>query len=460
MNKAKILLSLSLAANLVAAIMLARNFSGSSSVTAPAQPPVERTALKIPEHKATTETSRPRIPATPALLVAGDTNQLTKIWGRVADPDYKQFVANLRAIGMPEETIQDIVMFDLFKSLGEQMGGLARRTAVPFWQCRKYGPKPADVTNEVQEATAQLEAMTTDLLGVAPQRWFLDRWSWLEVAMSGSNSENFWALQEMFAGLGEMNDLNWMPPGRLNDLRMLHLQHDKARRELQQKIDAAKTDEERAALRKDYEKFTDDNEKAEDAFLTEAERREKELREDNHLTQQLANVDVTRAEYERLHDLAKGCNATNVPLFRDGTPEAAQALNILGAERFAEFQRGADPKYGEMLNYCVQKKVAPETAIQLYDIRKTCAQSIRDGASFKEARAEGINAFTALLGADDVKSYQWMLPSASLYVVTSKDTMETIATKYHVTPELILNASVLSAGATLSPGQTIQIPHL
>jgi hypothetical protein len=58
---------------------------------------------------------------------------ISNIWKQVAVSDYQQFAENLRALGVPEETVRDIVMMDLIKTLGEDMMTLSRRAEKPFW---------------------------------------------------------------------------------------------------------------------------------------------------------------------------------------------------------------------------------------------------------------------------------------------------------------------------------------
>ena len=54
------------------------------------------------------------------MLAMADTNAASKgfKWEAVEAPDYKQYIANLRAVGCPEQTIRDIIITDLDRTYG------------------------------------------------------------------------------------------------------------------------------------------------------------------------------------------------------------------------------------------------------------------------------------------------------------------------------------------------------
>ncbi len=57
-----------------------------------------------------------RVQAAPTVVEGGTvTNAATFDWRRVESSDYRQYIANLRAVGCPEETIRDIIVADVKK---------------------------------------------------------------------------------------------------------------------------------------------------------------------------------------------------------------------------------------------------------------------------------------------------------------------------------------------------------
>jgi len=85
-------------------------------------------------------------------------------WASVESSDYKQYVANLRAIGCPEQTIRDIVLMDLDRTYGQRMARLNSAWA-KYWQA----PNPAEATRlgvEQRRITEEKYAVIRGLLGI------------------------------------------------------------------------------------------------------------------------------------------------------------------------------------------------------------------------------------------------------------------------------------------------------
>ena len=72
-----------------------------------------------------------------AYVAVNFTNMITVDWQMVESEDYKNYIANLRAIGCPEETIRDIIIADvnkLFAARQSQAAGGAARQEFQFWK--------------------------------------------------------------------------------------------------------------------------------------------------------------------------------------------------------------------------------------------------------------------------------------------------------------------------------------
>src|SRR5215207_3202040 len=91
-------------------------------------------------------------------------------WRNVESEDYKKYIANLRAIGCPEETIRDIIVADvnkLFEARKKEMSG-SSTNKFQYW---KTGNFFTDMFNEEKlQKTRQLakekQALLKELLGV------------------------------------------------------------------------------------------------------------------------------------------------------------------------------------------------------------------------------------------------------------------------------------------------------
>ncbi|MEW6301991.1 MAG: hypothetical protein AB1705_00875 [Verrucomicrobiota bacterium] len=94
-------------------------------------------------------------------------------WRVVESEDYKKYIANLRAIGCPEETIRDIIIADVNKLFEARKKEL--RKAAPefkFWQTGRQmfaQIMNEDVIKQNQELAQEKRALLKELLGVEPE---------------------------------------------------------------------------------------------------------------------------------------------------------------------------------------------------------------------------------------------------------------------------------------------------
>ena len=159
----KTLLIFSLVMNVALGAMLLRS--------KPVAPPV---ALALAQTKAA-----PFVPATPA---AAKTRTVTQVvtntvaqkfdWNAVESDDYKKYIANLRAIGCPEETIRDIITADVNKLYDAKRKALAGpKKKYEFWKPGMMLGAPADPERTEKERALNKEKrlLLTDLLGSAPE---------------------------------------------------------------------------------------------------------------------------------------------------------------------------------------------------------------------------------------------------------------------------------------------------
>ena len=56
-------------------------------------------------------------------------------WGQLETSDYREFIARLRAIGCPEQTIRDLVIADIDKLYAAKVQSLRpMRKSLQYWQ--------------------------------------------------------------------------------------------------------------------------------------------------------------------------------------------------------------------------------------------------------------------------------------------------------------------------------------
>jgi len=91
-------------------------------------------------------------------------------WSAVETSDYKQYAANLRAIGLPEELVRAIVIADVNAHYAPKEEAL-RRKQLPYdvsWAQREgsYGPSEWDRIAQLREVQTEKQAALKEILGI------------------------------------------------------------------------------------------------------------------------------------------------------------------------------------------------------------------------------------------------------------------------------------------------------
>ena len=93
-------------------------------------------------------------------------------WRMVESEDYKKYIANLRAIGCPEETIRDIIKADVNKLFASRKQALnASTNKFEFWKAGNFFASIMDEEKikQSQELAKEKRALLKELLGVEPE---------------------------------------------------------------------------------------------------------------------------------------------------------------------------------------------------------------------------------------------------------------------------------------------------
>jgi len=109
---------------------------------------------------------QPRTITTSTILAAALAKPFD--WRLVESEDYRKYIANLRAIGCPEETIRDIITADIGKLFASRAKAL-RASAKKYEYCRsweKAEPYDEETMQKLGELAKQKQAMFKELLGV------------------------------------------------------------------------------------------------------------------------------------------------------------------------------------------------------------------------------------------------------------------------------------------------------
>jgi hypothetical protein len=113
----------------------------------------------------------PVAPAQPTLVY--QTNDFH--WSQLESTDYRQYIANLRAIGCPESTIKDIILTDVMRLYAQRRGQFYHNgRAFNYWETNdKRKLKQAQIEERDRQLAAidkELPAVLRELLGVNYER--------------------------------------------------------------------------------------------------------------------------------------------------------------------------------------------------------------------------------------------------------------------------------------------------
>ncbi len=175
--------------------------------------PAEAVVVKrdIAARKAKAAARKPEMP----VEVVDNSAKFNFDWAGVESEDFKKYIANLRAIGCPELTIQDIILAELDYIYEPKMNALkGLNVPVPvqkFWRENAPSPNPQRAPNadaEVKRLFEERRALIQELLGKEekPMRtannYFEDSAQSRHAFLSAENLEKMHQLESKYEKLG------------------------------------------------------------------------------------------------------------------------------------------------------------------------------------------------------------------------------------------------------------------
>src|SRR5208282_183922 len=96
-------------------------------------------------------------------------------WSQLESTDYRQYIANLRAIGCPESTLRDIIMTDVMRLYAQRRGQYYQNgREFKFWETDEKRALKQTQLEEREKQLAQIDkelpAVLRELLGVNYER--------------------------------------------------------------------------------------------------------------------------------------------------------------------------------------------------------------------------------------------------------------------------------------------------
>ncbi len=410
----------------------------------------------------------------PVVSVPEDTSSATNVrakpifvvrkqyfnWDQVESPDYPIYIARLRDIGCPEETIRDIVIADVNKLYAAK-----RLEEVPSPEQEWWRSTPD--TNLIAAAavkTAQLDqerrALLTTLLG---PNWEVGESAHTTLALNGP----------------VLGDLSSSTRQAVRDA--VAKSQDRTRAYLDGQAAAGKQPDPADMARLEQQMRTDLSK-----ILTPAQLEEFLLRYSataDNLRKQLRGFDVTQDEFRsifRLQDpvvqqLALGSSPNDSAAEQSAQQKQLQDAikNVLGVDRWQAFQQSQEPAYQDAVAVAAQYDAPTNVVSALYHLNlasKQLQDRINNDPNLTpEQKADQLKALATqeqtdgdqLLGI--VPPEQQAAPTpppppVQIHNYTPGETLDQIATRYGVTTADLVNANPNINLNVLQSGTPIRVP--
>jgi hypothetical protein len=285
-------------------------------------------------------------------------------WSQVQSEDFAEYVANLRAIGCPENSIRDIIRGALADTFLERRRALMEPVQKEYWNLIVHGMGAfrARTRKEIEQLSKETMEKAEALVSAQPKaRRPSRRHSEIASFLPKDKQRQFVELNHQF---DEMQQA--VPPergqqgaGRAEKLQEIQRQRDQA-------IQALLTPEELAEYRLRTSRFAGVG-----SNLVGLELSVDELRTMARTYQQFAAADggLNRNDPDYAAKLAEQKEA------RRQRDEAVKTL--LGEERFADYQRAGDSGYQQIYQVAERYQLPRETAAQVDDVRKAALEAAK-----------------------------------------------------------------------------------
>ena len=329
-------------------------------------------------------------------------------WRMVESEDYRKYIENLRSIGCPEETIRDIITADvnkLFEARRKEMRA-ASTNKFEFWKSGAMfsGMMDEEKIKQRQELAKEKRELLTALLGVAPEE-----------------------KPDMASLMGPMEDmLDFLPEGK--QAKIIDLMQSMQTKMMKSMKDGTPDAGDMKAMQNAQKEMEAEMAK----ILTPQEFEDYQLRLSQTsmmMRMQLASFEPNEQEFRDIFKLQKEFDNEYGAMgmgFSDEPDKAAKAkkeLNeqmkvILGAERYADYERSQDHVYQGIAKVAQREGLPKEAGIKVYDMKKvaeieankvradTALSAEQRKAALEAIRVETERAMGQVLGPKALESYQ------------------------------------------------------
>lgn len=330
-------------------------------------------------------------------------------WETVESPDYKEYIANLRSIGCPEETIRDIIIADVNKLFEDRKKALKKpQEKFKFWETGMRGMMGGMMDPEAiaaqQALAAEKRALIRQLLGIEYEEKI-----------------NLMEAMNPFERL-----LDFLPTSKQNQITELYQQFQA------KQVEAFEGGAPDAEDMKRMQEVQKDLEKQIAGILTPEEFEQYQLTLSQTamvMRMTLDGFEPSEQEFREMFKVQKAFE-DEFGLMGMGTDEddrkkrteaetamKEQMKSLLGDQRYAEYQRETDYQFKSLSKVTERLGLPKESAVKVWDMKAVAeaeANRVRNDpslnheqrqAALQAMRAETERGISTVLGEEGFKSY-------------------------------------------------------
>lgn len=306
-----------------------------------------------------TQAKRAAAPAAPMPTQSAMALATVLSWSALESTDYHVYLANLRAMQCPEETIRDIITADVRKHYAQRRAALPRPPRAEFWRAQSPDEKTALAAFQSHAAALEREEE-----GVLSQLFGAD---W-RARMARQNPEL--DFDEHIYGT--------IPADKRQKIRAILADYERAQ--------SLADDVQASQLKHDLDRRLAE-------VLTPAELEEYRVRNSEtaeSLRTLFANAPLDRETFlaafrvqKQIDDLSEVPAGPGDASALDARADAreqleAQLSTVLGEQRFAEYERAQDPKYQDLVRVSQEQNLAPEAPVAAYETLQQAEEVTRE----------------------------------------------------------------------------------
>jgi hypothetical protein len=304
------------------------------------------------------------------------TNSFT--WGQLESEDYRTYIARLRSIGCPEQTIHDILIADLDKLYSPKIfSASGHRQNLQYWHSEEEelanDTDPREVARKMQDIDREKGAVIQELIGVDLVRERLR--------------------QKGIADYYERR-LAFLPEEKQTEMRRILEKFDEQERAIRDKQvedGEALTPQDKTLL----QSLGAQRQAEITGLLSPDERKQYELwmsASANAVRHSLYGMTASEQDFQAIYSARKQFDerwgqqepAAMDPQTRQQFDAAKNQMDVevkaqLGEEKFRQYKRGEDDDYHRLCATMTRLKLPREKANEVYDIKEALAEARQQG---------------------------------------------------------------------------------